>query len=265
MYYFYSALKIFLVCYIVVLCFLYFFQRKLIYYPSKSRPNLENFKNIYTEVNTQTKEAFNLIHWYHKKSAPYIIVFHGNAGNIEDRGLKFKFLTDHYSVLLASYRGYGLNPGKPTEKHLIEDSSLVLKWLLKQEGVSSKEVILFGESLGSGVVTALATQYTVKAVIFDGAFSSVTDVSKSIYPFMPVSLMLKDKWNSEERIKKVQAPTLFIHSKQDRTVSFRFGKKLFASANEPKKHIWLEGPGHTSNLDEEFVKKSVIDFIESVP
>ncbi|MCY4321586.1 MAG: alpha/beta hydrolase [Bdellovibrionaceae bacterium] len=258
-------LKNFIVLYIILLIVLYFIQRKLIYYPLKTRPQLDNLSEFYTEVETQTKEDFKLTHWYAKQGPPYIVVFHGNAGNIEARGYRFKFLVDqNYSVLLVSYRGYGVNPGKASERHLIDDSSLVLEWLLKKEGISSTDVILFGESLGSGVAIALASKYPVKALIFDGAFSSITDVAKSIYSFIPVKWMLKDSWNSEIRIQKSKAPSLFIHAKNDSIVPFRFGEKLFSLANEPKKHIWLEDSDHNSNLEKESVRQSIFDFIQSL-
>ena len=259
------AIKLFIFCYAVFLLTLYFLQRKILYYPLKDRPELGNFRGIYTEVETQTKEGFILTHWYAKQGSPYIVVFHGNAGNIEGRAYGFQFLVDQgCSVLLASYRGYGLNPGKPTEKHFIKDSALVLEWLLKEEGISSKELILFGESLGSGVAIALAGEYPVKALIFDSAFSSVADVGQSVYPFVPVRLLLKDSWDSLSRIQKVKAPTLFIHAKKDSMVPFRLGQKLFTKANEPKKHIWLEDSDHNFNLEKESVRSAIVDFIQSI-
>ncbi|MCZ0931562.1 MAG: alpha/beta hydrolase [Oligoflexia bacterium] len=257
--------KLFIFCYTILLTALYILQRKLIYYPLKTRPLLGHLKEVYTEIQTQTEDGLKLTHWYARQGPPYIVVFHGNAGNIESRGYVFQFLVDQgYSVLLASYRGYGANPGKPTEKHLIDDSALVLKWLLKEEGISSKELILFGESLGAGVAIALAVQHPVKALIFNGAPSSIADVGQAVYPFIPVRWLLKDSWDSEARIKKVKAPTLFIHAKKDSIVPFRLGKKLFASANEPKNPIWLDDSDHNSNLEKESVRESIIDFIQSI-
>ena len=253
----------FIYSYITLIGIAYIFQRKLMYFPLKTHPSLESLERLYTEVHTQTKGQLKLTHWYAKQGQPYIVVFHGNGGNIEGRGYRFKFLVDQgYSVLLVGYRGYGSNPGQPTEQNLISDSALVLEWLFKQEGISAEEVVLFGESLGSGVAIALASQYPVKALIFDGTYSSAVEVGQSAYPFLPVRWLLKDTWDSQSRIQKVKSPLLFIHSKKDSVVPFRFAHKLFQVANEPKKYIWLDGSDHNSNLEIESVRKSIIDFLQ---
>ena len=166
---FLQPLITFVLFYAVLVSVMYISQRKLLYFPWKTRPSLGGLSGVYSEVQTQTEDQLTLTHWYAGQGPPYIVVFHGNAGNIEGRGYKFKFLVDQgYSVLLVSYRGYGDNPGQPTEQDFISDSSLALEWLFKQEGISSGEVVLFGESLGSGVAVALATQYSVRGLIFDG-------------------------------------------------------------------------------------------------
>lgn len=261
----FHIIKISVLAYLAFLGIMYFFQRKLIYFPSKARPSIESFSETYKEIQTQTKDNLTLTHWLARKGYPYIVIFHGNAGNIEDRTNKFRFLISKgYSVLLASYRGYGNNPGQPTEQDFISDSALILEWLFKQEKISSKEVILLGESLGSGVAVALATQYPVKGLILDGAFSSVTDVGQAAYPFVPVRRLLKDTWDSEFRIQQVQAPILFIHSEHDAIVPIRFAQKLFQAANQPKKHIWLEHPGHDNNLETEAVRKQLFYFLQSL-
>lgn len=236
-------------------------QRKLIYFPSKSVPVLGALSSVYTQVYTQTSDRIRLLHWYARKGRPVVVVFHGNAGNIEDRGHKFKFLADQgYSVLLAGYRGYGSNSGSPTEKDLIADSALLVDWLLKKEGLAVQDIVFFGESLGSGLAIALALQYKVKSLIFEGAPSSVRDIAQETYPFLPVRWVLKDSWDSNSRIKNIKdTPKLFIHAKQDSVVSFRWGQKLFNSALEPKKSLWLDRAGHVDNLD--LVQKEVLSFL----
>ena len=253
----------FILSYIAFLGILYVSQRKLIYLPSKVRPSLGSLSGVYTEIQIQTRDQLKLTHWYAKQGRPYIVVFHGNATNIENQAYRLKFLVDQgYSVLLVSYRGYGDNPGQPTELDLISDSALALEWLFKQEGISSKEVVLFGESLGTGVAVALAAQYPFKGLILDGAYSSITEVGQSAHPFIPIRWLLKDTWDSKSRIQKVQSSTLFIHSKKDTVIPFRFGQSLFQSANEPKRYIWLEHSGHDDNLEIESVRKSIFDFLQ---
>lgn len=259
------TVKLFLIAYMLFLAGMYILQRKLLYLPEKIRPSLGGWKGIYKEIQTQTKDDLTLTHWYAKTGSPYILVFHGNAGNIEHRAYKFQFLVDQgYSVLLVSYRGYGDNPGRPKESDMISDSALALEWLLKQENISPKDVVLFGESLGSGTAVALAAQYPVKGLIFDGSYSSVTDVAQSVYPYIPVRLLLKDTWDSLSRIQKVNSPLLFIHAKNDNVLPFHFANKLFQAANEPKQHVWLEQSGHNDNLNPESVKQSILDFLQSL-
>lgn len=260
----FHAIKFFILFYIALLGVMYVFQRRFIYFPLKVRPLMGSFSGIYTEVQTQTKDQLELTHWYAKQGQPHIVILHGNAGNIESRVYRFQFLLDQgYSLLLIEYRGYGDNPGRPTESNLIADSALALEWLFKQ-GVSSEEIILFGESLGSGVAIALAAQYPVKGLIFDGAFSSIAEVGQSAYPFLPVRWLVKDTWDSKSRIQKVHSPLLFIHSRKDSVVPFRFAQRLFQAANEPKRHVWLEHSDHNDNLEVESVRKSIFDFLQSI-
>ncbi len=263
--YFIYALRFFILFYITLLAVLYALQRKFIYFPHKAPPSLDSLSGIYTEAQTQTKDHLTLTHWHARRGQTHIVVLHGNAGNIEHRAYKFQFLADQgYSVLLIGYRGYGGNPGRPTEQNLISDSALALEWLFQKEGLSSKEVILFGESLGSAVAIALAAQYPVKGLIFDGAFSSLTEIGQSIYPFLPIRYLLKDKWDSKTRIQKVKSPLLFIHSKRDSVVPFRLAESLFQAGHPPKRHIWLEDSGHNDNLESESVRPAIIDFIQKL-
>ncbi len=244
-----------------VLLAVYIFQRKLIYFPSKSTPSLNAFSAVYAEVYTKTLDGLQLLHWYARKGRPVIVVFHGNAGSIEDRGYKFKFLVDQgYSVLLVGYRGYGSNPGHPTEKDFIADSALVVDWFLEKEQFSTEDMVFFGESLGSGVAIALAVRYKVKGLIFEGAPSSVMEVGQGVYPFLPVRWLMKDTWNSKSRIRNIKdIPKLFIHARQDSIVPFHLGQKLFDTALEPKKSLWLNRAGHMDNL--ELVQQEVLDFL----
>lgn len=252
------------VAYGVVVWMAYVFQRKLMYFPLKSKLSLDAVNGMYSEIYTGTSDGIQLLHWYVQKEKSVIVVFHGNAGNIEGRGHKFKFLADQgYSVLLVGYRGYGPNPGSPTEKDLIADSALVIDWLLEQRVYSSKSLVFFGESLGSGVAIALALQYDVKGLIFEGAPPSAIEVGQEVYPFLPVRKILKDTWDSKSRIQNLEGvPKLFIHARKDSVVPFHLGQKLFDKAPKPKKSVWLDRSGHVDNLD--FAQKEVLEFLSSL-
>jgi len=262
--FFLSAIKILLIFYLVIVAGMVVFQRKFLYFPSKDKPSLENFKGVYQEIKTQTKDKLQLTHWHAKQGLPYFVILHGNAGNIENRAHKFDFLTDQgHSVLLVSYRGYGDNPGRPTEADLISDSAVALEWLAQKTDLN--EVILIGESLGSGTAIALAAQYPVKGLILDSSYSSVSDVAKTIYPWIPVAWLLKDTWDSLSRIQNVKVPIFFIHAKQDSVLPFRLAKKLFEASPGPKKHLWLEGErGHNDNFVDESTQKALFDFVQSL-
>ena len=261
--YFIYFIKLAVSTYAAILLVTYFFQRKFLYYPSKEKPNIDSFRSVYSEV--QVPAGVSLLHWNARRGLPYIVILHGNAGHIESRAAVYQFLAEQgYSVFLMSYRGYGGNPGTPSEKNIVLDASLTLDWLVKKENISAKDIVLLGESLGSGPAVFLAGKYPVKALIIESGFSSVADVGQSAYPFLPVKLLLKDSWNSFQRIKRVSAPSLFIHAKKDPVVPFRFGEKLFSAAEGPKKSLWLERRGHADNLNHPSVKASVLDFLRSL-
>ena len=247
------------------------------YWPNKSTPSLtKEFEPHYRPIKVKTADNLELTHWYARKKLPVILVFHSNAGNLQQRWalnfnkrpriFKYNFLLQAgYSVFIASYRGYGSNPGSPTEQSLIKDAETILQWLMKNENLSPEDIILFGESLGSAVSIALAEKYPVKGLIVEGAPSSFVDVGKRLFPFVSRTQMKKilkeNSWNSKERIQKVYSPILFLHRTKDYMVSFKLGKKLFESANEPKKLLTLKGRGHINTLKHIHAQEAVLEFI----
>ena len=260
-----------------LLIFLTACQTSPAYWPNKSTPSLtDEFEPYYNPIKIKTADKLELTHWYARKKLPVILVFHSNAGNLQQRWsfnfnkrpriFKYNFLLQAgYSVLIASYRGYGNNPGSPTEQHLIKDAEIILQWLMKNENISSKDIILFGESLGSAVSIALAEKYQVKGLILEGAPSSFVDVGKNLFPFVSktrIKKILKENtWNSKERIQKVYSPILFLHRTKDYMVSLKLGKKLFESANDPKKLFILKGKGHINTLKHIHAQEAVLKFI----
>ena len=133
---------------------------------------------------------------------------------------------------------------------------------MEKENLSPQDIILYGESLGSCVAVAMAVENPVQKMILEGAPSSVLDIGKHTFPFIPVSWILKDTWNSTARIQQIhKMPLLFIHGKQDRTVPFQFGQKLYQQAPSPKTKIWMEQREHNDLLEDSSTRQTILQFL----
>lgn len=254
-----------LVVYLFILVFLFIFQRNLQYHPNGVITSLESYdlKNFEEKILT-TKDDLKILSWYKKpsnKNEKIILYFHGNAGNMGDRAHIFKKISlNEFGVLAISYRGYFGSEGKPSEAGLIMDAEAALNFLFT-EGYKSQDIIFFGESLGSGVATQLAEKFSPYALILESPFSSIVNVAKKSYWFVPVDLILKDKFESIKYITKVSAPILIFHGTNDNVVPYREGEKLFNAINSPKKFITIQDGGHL-NFGDEFLIKEIKNFLK---
>lgn len=242
--------------YLVMASALFLFQRRLLYFPDASIPSPAAAGVAEMRpVIMQTADGLALRSWYKEAppGKPTIIFFHGNAGNIGSRGGKARpYLDAGYGLLLAEYRGYGGNPGKPTEEGLYADGRAALAFLAG-EGVKPESTVLYGESLGSGAAVRMAAEMAQRmpaaALVLEAPFTSVTDVAAHHYPYMPVRWLNKDEFDSASRIAGVNCPLFVIHGEDDRTVPVKFGKKLLALARPPKESRWIAGAGHNEIYD----------------
>ena len=125
------------------------------------------------------------------------------------------------------------NKGKPTEQGLYEDANSAIRWL-KTKGLDEKNIIIYGESLGTGVATEIAQHKNFAGIILESPFTSMIDAAKNKYPFFPIRFLLKDKFESDKKIKNIKSPILIMHGEVDEIVPFWMGKKMYAIANEPK-------------------------------
>lgn len=240
----------------------YSLQRYFIYFPSGELPSRKDFHAQDMEViKLSVADGLTLNAWYkpsvgHK---PVILYLHGNAGHIGHRmHLVRQFLSAGYGVLLLEYRGYGGNPGKPTEAGFYEDGRAAMRFL--QHEKQSKQIVLYGESLGTGVATQLATEFSVCAVVLQSPYTSLSALARYHYRWLPVPVI--DKYDSLSRIQQIHAPLLMLHGKLDVVVPYSQGLSLFNLANQPKQ--WQEFPtkGHHDLWDEHFAP-TVIHFINS--
>lgn len=232
---------------------IYVFQRYLIYVPAKVVPTREAYQALdMQEVQIMTSDGLHLLAWYKPASEtqPTVLVMHGNAGHIGNRmPLARHFIETGFGVLLLEYRGYAGNHGSPSESGLYSDASAAMMFLNKQ-GVKDKQIVVYGESLGTGVATKVATQYSVCALVLQSPFTSLTSVARYHYPW--ILLRPWDKFDSLSRIRQINAPLLVLHGEEDTLVPFIEGLTLYNHAMEPKTMIAFPGRGHNSLWDDEF-------------
>jgi len=241
-----TAVLVVLGCYIGLVGIMYIAQRALMYFPFSERvaPADADFPQA-QEIMLRAADGTNIIAWQvpPEENKPVVVYFHGNGGSLVHRVARFRKLVDDGTGLVAlSYRGYGGSEGKPSEEGLITDARAA--YALARERYPNAKIVLWGESLGTGVAVAIAAESDVAAVILEAPFTSAADVAFAAYPFVPVSLLMKDQFRSDDRIGKVKAPVLIMHGERDRVVPFRLGQRLYARANDPKEFVRFADGGH---------------------
>ncbi len=237
--------------YLLFVASLYFFQRKVIYYPNPSRQDRAVYKaDDMAVVKVTTEDALELEGWYKapQDNKPVIVVFHGNASHMGMSAWKVRaFMDAGYGALLPAYRGYAGNPGKPSEQGLYKDARGFLSWLITEKKILESRIVLLGESLGSGVAVEMAANDfpSVKAVILESPYTSFVDMAKNNFPYIPfMNLLVRDKYKNLDKIKNVKAPLFVVHGKRDMIVPFKLGKRLYDEANQPKEMVEMPMAGH---------------------
>ena len=252
-----SPIKFFVVfavlAYVTVVFGMYVFQRKLQYLAENKGLTPESVGVVGATVETlTTPDGEKIVVWYAPaaEGKPTILYFHGNAGEIGDRPLRFNYYHSRgFGVAYVSYRGYGGSTGSPTEQGLIIDANTAYDWLVSKQ-VDPKSIVLLGESLGSGIAVQIAARKQVGAVVLNAPYTSTADIGARIYWWLPVRLLMKDQFKSIDFIGQVTEPLLVIHGDQDILIPVEFGKQLFAAANEPKELEIVKGFGHDVLFEE---------------
>jgi uncharacterized protein len=245
-----------------VLGLMYVFQRALMYFPDPRRtaPVVAGLPHA-EEVILTSSDGEKLIAWHVPPHGPkpVVIYFHGNAGALNLRAGRFKWLTaDGTGLVALSYRGYGGSTGKPSETGLINDAMAAYDFAAAR--YPPKRIVLWGESLGTGVAVAVAAEREVGGIILDAPFTSIADVGAAAYPFAPVRWLIKDPFRSDERIARISAPLLVMHGERDHIVPIRFGERLFSLAREPKRMVRFPQGTHVE-LDDYGAEKAVKAFL----
>ena len=232
---------------------IYLLQRHLIYFPAKEMPSRQVFHaEDMQQVTLQTSDDLFLHAWYKPANPgkPTLLYLPGNAGHIGFRmPLVRQFLDEGIGVLLVEYRGYGGNKGHPTEQGLYQDGRAALRFL-QQQRIDAKNLVLFGESIGTGVAVFLATESPFCALILQSPYTSLAAVARFHYPW--IFLKPWDKFDSSTHIKNVKIPLLILHGNQDEIVPYAQGIALFHQAREPKYIVTLANKGHNNLWNRHF-------------
>jgi uncharacterized protein len=248
-----KILLIVLIIYFSILTFLYFFQRNLLYHPAENNYFDDNLLVSIDKVKIKTTDNIKLLAWYHKKDYKdykTILFLHGNAGSLENRIHKINhFKNMKVNFLIIAWRGFSGNKGDPTEQGLYEDARSAISWL-KNEGIMKENIIVYGESLGTGVALEIAQNNNFAGVILESPFTSMVDAAKDKYPFFPIRFLLKDKYENDKKIKNVKSPLLIMHGEIDKIVPFWMGKNLYDIANEPKYSYFSKYDNHMMEYNE---------------
>ena len=252
--------------YLFILISTYLFQRNLLYHPTENNYSGDKLIVSVEKIKIKTGSNIELLSWYHKKNIndyKTILFLHGNAGSLENRIHKINNFKDlNVNFLLLAWRGFSGNKGSPTEQNLYEDAWSAIKWL-KSEGIKESNIIIYGESLGTGVATEIAQNKNFAGVILESPFTSMIDAGKTKYPYLPVKFLLKDKYESNKKIQNIKTPILIMHGKVDNIVPFYMGKKMYDLANEPKYSYFTEYDDHMMEYNEKLLN-ALKEFIYSL-
>tara|TARA_B100000029_G_scaffold363618_1_gene356686 strand:- start:2502 stop:3320 length:819 start_codon:yes stop_codon:yes gene_type:complete len=252
--------------YFLILVFLYFYQRNLLYLPNENNYTNTKISVDIQKVKITTKDNIELLGWYHKKDLENfktLVFFHGNAGSLENRIYKLNhFQNMNINFLIIAWRGFSGNKGKPSEKGLYEDGSSAIDWLVK-EGVKYKDIIIYGESLGTGVAIHLAQNKNFAGVILETPFTSMIAAAKKFYPYIPVNFLLKDKYENDKKVENIKVPIMIMHGEKDTIVPFSMGKKIFDISNEPKYSYFTKDDYHMMEYDNQLIN-ALKSFIKSL-
>lgn len=244
-------------------------QRRLIYFPFGQVPDPEAMGlSGVTKVSFPTADGLRLHGWLvgmpetAKLSA---IVFNGNAGNRAFRAPLARALVRHdIAVLLFDYRGFGGNAGAPSEHGLQSDARAAREFVLRR-GVDPRRLVYFGESIGAAVAAELAVAHPPRALVLRSPFTSLAEVGRVHYRFLPVRWLLRDRFATIDRIHDVRAPVLIIAGDRDSIVPAEQSRRVFASANEPKSLLIVADADHNDDVllaGREMIER-IVTFLES--
>jgi uncharacterized protein len=261
--------------YIVVLVLLRFNESRLLYAPGAGRSLLDPPPELHLDVRRVelvTADSLRLVSWAMPVSGGsgyWLLICHGNAGNISDVGRPY-----HYaglrelglSLFAFDYRGYGESEGLPSESGLYRDADAAYRYLRDTLQVPAARLVIFGHSLGSAVAVELASRVPAAGLVLDGALSSVRERAQELFPYAPVRWIAASRFLSIDLVGALALPKLFLHARDDEVIPLRHGRRLFEAAAAPKRFVELRGGhGDAFEVDSAAYFGAIGEFIAELP
>ena len=236
-----------LIAFVGIHALFYLSQRQLMYFPTRERVQPRDVGLVdVQEVALRNRAGETLLSWFGGARAgkPTILFFHGNGGAVNHRAHRFRgLMADGFGLFMLGYPGYGGSDGRPSEQAFLEAARLAYEYL-RGEGLEPDDIVIYGESIGSGVAIQLAATVGAKGLVLEAPLSSAVDVAREHYPWLLTGLLMKDTYRSIDYIDRIDMPMLVMHGENDQIVPIGLGRKLFKEALDPKTFVPLPEAGH---------------------
>ena len=228
-------------------------ENRLIFHPSTDIARTPRDVGLaYQDLYFTTADNVRLNGWFipHPQANATMIWFHGNAGNIGDRVDNIKLLHDkiYINIFIFDYRGYGRSPGSSSETTTYLDGEAAMNFVRTQLQVDSKNLLIFGRSLGAAVAAEMASRHDSRAVILESPFVSIGEMAKVVLPALPIGPLLSAKFDVVDKVARIKVPLLVLHGDQDEIIPFEHGQRVFAAARQPKQFYPVKGAGHNDTF-----------------
>ena len=240
-----SALLILVGGYLVIAALMWTLQSRMLYFPSRTMIATPAAMGLpFEEVSFRATDGVSLHGWYipAPESRGTVLFFHGNGGNISGWfPVAEPFRRAGFDTFLIDYRGYGQSEGTPSEQGTYHDAEGAWQYLTEERGIAPDRIVIAGRSLGGAVAAWLAERHTPRALVLESTFTSVPDLASELYPWLPVRLLARFRYNTAARLPSVRSPVLILHSRADEIIPFHHSQRLWQAATEPKAFVEIQG------------------------
>lgn len=256
----------------LVLATAYFMQGRMLYLPNVPGRTLTLTPTVermdYEDVSIETADGVTLHGWFVPgRSQRVLLFFHGNAGNISHRLDSIRqFRNLELSVFIIDYRGYGQSEGRTSEAGLYRDADAAWDYLTETRGVRPQDIVVFGRSMGASVAAQLAARQQPLALIVESSFTSVPDIAKELYPWLPVRWLSRMNHATRDYVRDVSCPVLVVHSQDDEIIPFHHARAIFEAAPAAHSLLTLRGSHNDAHIwDERAYIEGLWRFLAALP